>query len=419
MNEKKVRGAKLEPFYPARPSPAFQKFMEHALPWALRIAWRVNEVHVSAADLERLRGLRSTRAVFAANHPSLAEPAVAYLALRRAGVTSHNMTAWDTLTRLGWLSIWAFQRIGGYSIRRGRRDRAAIQETEDLLVRGERILLFPEGQTYALNDVLLPFQPGVLLMGLKAAEELEKQGVAGPLLIVPMGIKYVYTRPMLGEIDRSLAALEAALGLSTSEARRYDRLRRIAGTLVERMERENGLTGAADQDLNDRIDALRQSIAGRLAAALGIPVPKTEDTPTLVQALANAYEDRLGQEEAASGSAKPSAELKAQFELWLHLKRFLAVRDGYVGEWPSAERFLDVLGQLEGEVLRKGRLRGPRRAVVRIGEPFDLRPHLDGYRSRRREVLDEVTGRLEDRVRVLLDELQHRWTKPLPELAPA
>src|SRR6185295_7236020 len=105
------------------------------------------------------------------------------------------------------------QGVGGYSILRARRDRASMQMTQKLLAQGERILIFPEGQTYGLNDILIPFQQGVVQMGFWAVEEMEKQGIDRPVLIAPLAIKYVYTRPMEGQIRASLERLERSLGI--------------------------------------------------------------------------------------------------------------------------------------------------------------------------------------------------------------
>jgi hypothetical protein len=69
---------------------------------------------------------------------------------------------------------------------------------------------------------------------------------------------------------------------------------------------------------------------------------------------------------------------------------------------------------MEADLLGKSRIRGPRRALVRVAEPVDLRDEMAGYRESRRETLARLTGRLEETVGDLLWELRGR-TKLLEE----
>src|SRR5207248_1847459 len=84
------------------------------------------------------------------------------------------------------------------------------------------------------------------------------------------------------------------------------------------------------------------------------------------------------------------------------LHNFIAIRGDYVRESPTQERFLEVLGRLETEVLGRNHVRGPRRAQVRIGEPLDLRTALAAYQQNRRETVAALTQEVEARVSAML-----------------
>lgn len=403
---------KLEPFYPPQPSPAFLTLMDGLLPLVLRVTWSIRSIDLPREDRARLEQLQDTRALFTANHPSLAEPGVLYRILRQSRISSSFLTAWDTMTGAGRYSAWAFQRIGAYSVRRARLDRPSMEMTQKLLLEGGRILLFPEGQTYGLNDTLLPFHAGVPQLAFRALEALVKQGTDAPLLLVPMAVKYVYTAPMLPAIGRSLSRLEQALRLEVSRERPYRRISEIASMLLSRLEGEQGLTAIGDEPLDIRIDRLRRVYVERLNTALEAEVPRDAPLSTVVLALQNALE----QLEAASTSAEQAERWMGLWRLWLRLKTFVGITDDYIREWPSAERFADVLRLLEREVLGKPRITGPQQALVRVGEPLDLREHLEAYRANRREGAARVADLLQQRVRELLEGLV-RKTRPLPELA--
>jgi hypothetical protein len=86
------------------------------------------------------------------------------------------------------------------------------------------------------------------------------------------------------------------------------------------------------------------------------------------------------------------------------------VTAGYVAEQMTGERFLDVLGRLEREVLGKVRHGVPREAVVRLAPPVDLGIHYEEYRQSRRKVVVDVTAQVEGSVRKLLAELSQIGT---------
>src|SRR5207253_396480 len=206
--------------------------------------------------------------------------------------------------------------------------------------------------------------------------------------------------------------LETTLGLQPDGFPRYERLRRIATAVVATLEREHRIQPAESETLDDRILRLRDALIGRIATALQVELPRGSAFPDLVRALANAYDDAVyghepGEESAYERSLheKQIEAIRSFYPIWARLKNFVAVRDGYVQQHPTAERFADVLGCLEIEVLGRCRIRGRRIAKVRVGDPIDLRDHAAEYRRKKRETVACLTNRLETEVLVLLEEL--------------
>src|SRR5204863_2606190 len=108
---------------------------------------------------------------------------------------------------------WLLQRGGAFSVRRGTPDREAIRCTRRLLAEQDRkVVVCPEGTAYEQNDVLLPFQPGVIQIGFWVVEELEKLGKEARLPIVPVAIKYLTIGDARPSIERRLTKLAQALG---------------------------------------------------------------------------------------------------------------------------------------------------------------------------------------------------------------
>ena len=64
-----------------------------------------------------------------------------------------------------------------------------------------------------------------------------------------------------------------------------------------------------------------------------------------------------------------------------------------------------MLGRLELEVLKRLRNWGPRKVIVKIGQPLNLSDFFSMYQNDKRGVLREVTVALEASVRQILSNL--------------
>lgn len=389
----------LDPFFPPRPSPLLRLVTRALSSIILRTAFSVESVEMDFAPLRRLRG---APAFVVGNHPSLTEPAVLFVALSRAGIDPYFMAAWDTMAFHGDAFRWALQRLGGYSVQRARRDRTSMQMTQNLLAHGEKIVVFPEGQTYGLNDTLLPFQQGVVQLGFWA---LDDSPPGKPLYIQPVAVKYLCAEPPLPQIDASLARLEAELRLPPGPAARYSRLVRIASVLLGRLAAELSIELPVAASLDERIDAVRNELVRILSDTLDVQPPRDATFPALVQFLGNAHEDAMADEERDADS---KAAIQASYRHWQRLKNFIAVRDGYVRDRPTPERFLDVLGRLENEILGNAQIQMRRRALLLAGEPVNLDDHRDDYRAHKRATVATLTAQVEERVRAALGVLEQR-----------
>ncbi|QPN65015.1 1-acyl-sn-glycerol-3-phosphate acyltransferase [Synechococcus sp. CBW1004] len=110
------------------------------------------------------------------------------------------------------------------------------------------------------------------------------------------------------------------------------------------------------------------------------------------------------------GLAQRLAQETAE-RLW-HMRlveSFVAVSGRYVRERPSQERFADTLLILwdtlcrikGGDPERRPRL-GPRRALVRVGQPLGMDPWLVAYRSNRRRAVADLTTELQRQLEGLI-----------------
>jgi 1-acyl-sn-glycerol-3-phosphate acyltransferase len=393
-------------------------------PLLLKYKLGVAQVELPAADRARLERLGRARAVLAPNHPGH-EPEIVFHLSTLLG-QEYNFLAAKEVFIHSWLQGFVVSRIGCYSIVRGANDRESFKATRELIAQGARwLVMFPEGQDHYHTDMLTPFQPGVVQLCLWGLDKLAAGLPAGaplpPVWLVPMFIRYHFLREMRPAIDASLARLERALKLPVHPPGLdcYGRLGEAGLKLLALNEERYNVRPPAGAAMGERLNALRELLITRVATSLGVKVPRA-DQPLRdrLRDLFNAL-DHVA-EEPGDASAY-SRELAREQEglmagLYRELDRvlgFVSVSDDYVLVRPAQERFCDVLGRLEREVLGRERYFGPQRAVVRVGEAINLSEHYVRYQADKRGVVQELTLELEGRVRALLEETAGLLT-PLP-----
>src|SRR5262245_28811205 len=143
-------------FRPPKTNPLVVGLTYPMLPVIARVARRRVAIEVDEGEWERLAPLRERRLIVTPNHPRSNDPLIALWMARRLGRAFNYLTCRELFEGVyGWI----IQRLGAYSILRGAVDREAIRTTISLLAEQDRqVVIFPEGEIYGHNDMLLPFQ---------------------------------------------------------------------------------------------------------------------------------------------------------------------------------------------------------------------------------------------------------------------
>lgn len=384
------------------------------LPMLLKRGYRIVSVEYVDSEVERYRGLLDRRVLLTPNHPTHAEPVIALHLSKMVRKPFYYLSNREAFAFAWGLFGFILQRVGAYSILRGAPDRESFKTTKRLLSEGpNHLVIFPEGEVYSQNDSLLPFQAGVFQLAFLALEEIARAGIDQPLFIQPMAIRYRFTENMAAKIHQSMERLEQGLALPTPPPEdRYLRLRRIGDALLAVAERAYDIPRGAPENLDPRIDAVRNKIVERVADALHLePESLGKTLPERMRALMNDlngitsdddavesdYHERLLREEAER--TRPLIRDLQRLSNWV------AVRDNYVGEHPSQERVVDTLWRLESEVLGRRMISGKRACFVRLPEPIDLREYREAYKESKRKTIQEVTSRVEGAIQECLREM--------------
>ena len=379
----------------------------------MRRKLKVTDVEVVGDGLARLERLRGERCLVTPSHCGGYEPHVLVYLSKLLGAEFNYLAALE-LFEQSRVQRWLLPRLGVYSILRGAVDRPSFAMTRQLLAEGKRwLVIFPEGETIWQGSTVMPFQQGVFQLAFKAYEDALQEDADANLFCLPLAIKYVYQRDMHGEIDDSLARLEASLAIAADAGggSRYTRMRRAAEAILAANELSHQVKPRDGATLGERIDGLKLSVVARMEGQLEVAPKPGEALLDRVRALFNAVDRIVFEESAASEYERRLAAERQQAardmydDLW-RLLRFVAIYDGYVRESMTVERFLDVLGLMEAEVFGERRVWGPRRALVQVGEPINLKDWLPAYTADRRGAVSDVTRTTESAVRAMIDALR-------------
>lgn len=402
-------------FVPPRHHGALFAFAQATVPRLAPLFGNVYQVHIPAEDLERLRALGEERALLCPNHPTETDPIVMFWLSRMLRRRFNFLATRETLEGLRGRLL---NHIGAYSVIRGFPDRESLRMTRRLLAEMDRqVVIFPEGQVYERNDTLLEFQGGVAQMGFWALEDLAKLGKEQSLPLVPIAIRYRCHRSPDPFIQQALAALEASLRLERSpKAGAYERLLRIGGEVLTRIEREEGVRADPELPFSERIPVVRHRALERVAKATGAEVDLNLPPADRLHSLYNqlrAWVGIPGEEQSGYDEQRYRHRVRIAAPLFkdlLRLQNFIAITGDYVAQEPTAERFLEVLNSFQLEVLGRVRYRAPFAASVRVAPPIRLEERLPEYRSSKREAVRRATEDTRRTIREMLDAMSGEAT---------
>lgn len=378
--------------------------------WVGRLKFQLR-LRVSEADLGKIRELGDARLVFMPNHPTFDDGLVMFLLSAQLGESFNYLIAYENFTDKLANFI---QTMGGYSIRRGLGDRRSIAHTLDLLKRSRsRLVIFPEGGCSFQNDAIMPFRTGAIQLPMQAMQAIAKQAGTFPdCYLVPISIKYRYLKSGAEIIKNSLQNLEKHFQITPQNPDNYTRLRTVAQAVLQQLEQEYHLTPEADDDWNDRINRIRNHALHLCQDQLAVSFPDDFPLRERVYKMQALLIERAETEKAEDELALDVYPYENLYQATVRLLNFDAIYDGYVGAYPSNERFIDTLTRLEREVFKVEipKPKGLHEGWLKVGTPINLRAYAEKYQGDRQGTIIELTEAVQYEVQNNLLNMIYRET---------
>ena len=291
---------------------------------------------------------------------------------------------------------------------------AAKDYSVEWAMKGEGVLLHPEGTVRWTNDVVHPLFPGIAQMALRAAERTTK-----PVFIVPLVWKYRFVRDVSRRMHREMRILEDGLEMprldQLSVPLRFQTLQ--LNILARQMRRFSYEVTATTEDFFDRQRTFQCFLMETLEQRH--PVEHCGDTDKRISRLVRAIRAKLaasGGDVTREGIAQRAA-LKNDLERAEEAKRLGEfTREIYGTPALTQEQVFESLKRTRDRLLRRGwrnmianmlpRPFGPRVVHIGVPEPIlvtsdaaadgsDMETHLLALaRTRMQEKLDEINARI-------------------------
>ena len=401
-------------FQPPKLSPFWVRASRLYVSYLLRRTQVVREIDdVGLEHLKALKG-KGDGVLITPNHPDLADPAVMFMISRRAGVPFCYMAAYQIFTGNAGLRKFILPRLGVFPVDREGADRSAFQAGLNVLTQGKNpLVVFPEGEIYFLGDRLTPLREGAAALALAAARKAAERGRT--VWIIPTAIRYRFleNHDPLPELHRLMDTLEARFTWWDPCGRSIiERLYRYAEGMLALKELEY-LDAPQPGTLKERIARLKFHILEEMEdRRLGRR--SDEPVPFRVKELRRACLKAL----AVPGiSREERRTLRRDLNSLFVAIQLFSYPGDYVRENPTLERLAEIMTKFEQDALgvTNPAPRGPRRAVVKMGEPIDVRSYLGPGGRRSRAAAETLTETLELQIQGLMDTLGPG--RPLPESA--
>ena len=385
-------------FYPPELNPLVLGLARFYIPHNLRHSQRIEELDI--AGVEHLAPLleRGDGVLLTPNHPDHSDCFVMFELSRRLRTPFFYMAAHQLFAGK---KHWVLPRIGVFPVDREGASLTAFKTGAEILSRGRNpLVIFPEGEIYQTADRLTPIREGAVAVAVAADKRLAAAGKK--MWIVPVALKYRFLEDHdpLPALCSLMDRLEERLTWRVQDHRPLvERIYHYAEAMLGLKEFEY-LGAPQSGTLLERLASLRGRILDRVEDRRGTK-RRDDPIPVRVKELRRACLDAL----AKPGTTPEEVQsVRGDLHELFAVMQLFSYPGDYLRQGPTLERAAETLMKFEEDLLGVDMPapRGPRRAVVRLGAPIDVRARMSAG-GRPRQAASELTSELESRMQSLLD----------------
>ncbi|HEY9793164.1 MAG TPA: lysophospholipid acyltransferase family protein [Candidatus Obscuribacterales bacterium] len=370
------------------------------------------EVQVMGDGLNRFLALKNKHVVIICNHSNQYDPEVVFTFSKLAGEDFHFMAAREVFDWVFGSVGWWFQSLGCFSVVRGQGDPETLEMARQIIADGDhKLVIFPEGEVTRSPDFLLPLRPGTARLSLEGQERLLQHGTKEPVFVQPIGIRWRYKYDITGWLDFIVRRIESKLGLKPTGGGLTQRVHAAAAVMLTVLEDEYFSEHNSDLPYETRVYRLRECILQRASALVGMPQPEGKSQLTWMRRVVNAIDrfiqtDRLGMSGFQLELHKRQADKLHRFlRDCRRVQNLIGVVEPKERRPVTQERLAEMVSHIERQVFDYVLPKGPRIAMVGVGEAIAVLDLIPLWERNREEAIETLTDTISRRLQQLIDDL--------------
>lgn len=354
------------------------------------------------------------RAVILLNHPDRQDPFALFkladfLNQQFYVIVARECFDWDNGLR-GWL----FQRLGCYSVARGKADFHSIATTKRILLEAsKKLVVFPEAEITADYEELHHMQKAIFHIVLDVQEDIfngKGKYQNEPVVLIPAAIKFSLDDELKVAVTPAVKEIGRKLGVKYDRKKDViEQIDEVIGAYLTKVFESYGLE-RPETGLVELAELAGKEVLERISINQNI---EPEDTLSLVESLyfvRNQAEDVLDldsiavQPDAFHCAGVPKPSLRSDFErierLFI-LQRMLMHRETPIQNC----RILDFIeSEVTGLITPKGR----QSCVISPGEAIDVSPFVEEYTQDKLAAVRKLREVFMQKLQQKLDALLHQ-----------
>ncbi len=368
----------LSDFRPPLPNPLIIKLCQFIFPLYTRLVDPL-KIEFCGTDFEALKFLNYQPTVIMLNHPDKQDPLILIAISKFLRSSFYCIVAREVFDwKHGWLG-WLFQRLGCYSVDRGTTDFKSIQTTLKILCRENRkLIVFPEGEVTADEDLVQRINPALMHVLLKAQAEVAKNDLTKTIWMLPVGVNYRLQSSLEKSIGRTVKIIEQKLNKPHERYRNIEeRVDTAVRCTLDRLAAHYNFLRPKECSIADEVELLAQHICDRLSVFIFESKPETDSLEQLLHRLRTQLNKKLdGTRQApAYDRSLQNAAVRIYREFIADLDRVerLVIFQRVLSRHDSPIRTCRIVDFLESELCGRMTPKGRQVVSIYLGKPFDLR----------------------------------------------
>jgi len=371
------------------------------------------------------------RAVVLLNHPDRQVPFVIVELAMQMRETFYCIAARECFDWDGGWRGWLFQRLGCYSVARGKADFHSIATTDKILREGKRkLVVFPEAEITADEQTVHELQNAIFHIILNVQKDLSAQNAEGseasapasssasqaaspgaspasPLVIIPGAIKFTLKSKLASAVGPALKTMEKKLAIRKARGKAADVMARIDGVVAAYLKRvfESYELVKPEASLEKLAEVASVEILKKIAAAIECEFDPALSPTNMLYFIRNKASDKM---EASSVALEPDAFYCAgipkpclgsdfeRVERLLILQRMLMHHSSEI----QCCRMLDFIeSELFGAITPKGQ----QFCSVELGSPIEVEPFVEQFLQSKEAAVTGLSDHFKQQLQMMLN----------------